>query len=277
MNRGVKDVGKTAEEIALEEAEKEEKKERRNLLARKRYEKKAKKRYRHKMPQRLVIVPNADKGSWVESWDKPKKRPISLFPHPVRAVFVGNTGMGKSSSMLNMFLHVQASSRPFKKMYVVCCDAGSKEWIHCEPDWISEELPDIDMFDGKDKCILVCDDYDTTKMSKEQQKRLSKLMRYCSTHKNLSIYMSYQSTFHLPSIARRCANVWNIWRPSSDTELRMIGERCGLKPEDIMYIFDNICTHFRDFLTVDLTTNSPCKLRKSIFQPIEMVEESDSE
>ena len=273
----LKHIGKSPEEIEEEKALAEEKRLRKNELARKRRAAKSARKYRHKMPQKIVVVPNADKGNWNESWDKPKRRPISLFPHPVRAVFVGNTGMGKSSAALNMFLHVQASSRPFKKMYVVCCDAGSKEWLHCEPDWISEELPEIEMFDGKDKCILVVDDYDTTKMSKEQQKRLSKLFRYCSTHKNLSIYMTYQSTFHLPSIARRCANVWNIWRPSSDTELRMIGERCGLKPEDIMYIFDNICTHFRDFLTVDLTTNSPAKLRKSIFQPIVLAEESDSE
>lgn len=229
------------------------------------------------MPRHIVPIPNADKGSWVESWDKPKNRHIGLFPHPTRAIYTGNTGFGKSTAMLNCFLNVQASSRPFKEVHVVCCDVGSREWDHIEPTSKRETLPDINDFDGKTKVLILIDDWDTTKIPKSQMQLLSKWFRYGSTHLNASIYMSYQSCFHVPSIARRCSNVWHIWRPSSDTELRMIGERCGLKPEDITDIFDDVCDHYRDFLTVDLTPNTPCKLRKCVFQPIEMADESDSE
>jgi hypothetical protein len=174
-------------------------------------------------------------------------------------------------------LNVQASSRPFKEVHVVCCDIDSKEWDHIEPTTKRETLPDVSEFDGKTKTLILIDDYDTTKIPKSEQKRLSKLFRYCSTHLNVSIYMSYQSCFHVPSIARRCSNVWHIWRPSSDTELRMIGERCGLKPYEIMEIFNNVCTHFRDFLTVDLIPNTPAKLRKNIFQPIVLEDDVDSD
>lgn len=253
------------------------KKDERNAKARKKREQKAKKRYRPKMPRHIVPIPNADKGSWVESWDKPKNRHIGLFPHPTRAIYTGNTGFGKSTAMLNCFLNVQASSRPFKEVHVVCCDVGSREWDHIEPTSKRETLPDINDFDGKTKVLILIDDWDTTKIPKSQMQLLSKWFRYGSTHLNASIYMSYQSCFHVPSIARRCSNVWHIWRPSSDTELRMIGERCGLKPEDITDIFDDVCDHYRDFLTVDLTPNTPCKLRKCVFQPIEMADESDSE
>ena len=261
----------------IKEQEAAAKREERNAKARKRREKKNAAKYRPKLPRKIVVVPNADKGGWVESWARPKNRHIGLFPHPTRAIFCGNTGLGKSNAMLNCFLQVQSSRRPFKEVHVICCDVGSKEWDAIEPTTKRETLPDVDEFDGKKKVLILIDDWDTTKISKDEQKRLSKLFRYGSTHLNISIYMSYQSTFHVPTIARRCSNLWNIWRPSSDNELKMIGERCGLKPEDITAIFDNICTHFRDFLTVDLTTNSPAKLRKSIFTPIELADDDDSD
>ena len=252
-------------------------KDRRNEKARKRREQKAARKYRPKMPQKIVPVPNADKGAWVESWDKPRNRPIGLFPHPTRAIFTGNTGHGKSTAMLNCMLTVQASNRPFKEVHVICCDVGSQEWDHIEPTSKRETLPDIAEFDRSKKVLLIIDDWDTTKISKAQQKLLSKWFRYGSTHLNTSIYMSYQSCFHVPTIARRCSNLWHIWKPSSDTELRMIGERCGLKAEEITDIFDSVCNHWRDFLTVDLTPNTPCKLRKNVYEPIELMEEESAE
>ena len=271
-----KTLTRTPEEIAAEHVAEQLRKAKRNEKARKKRKKKAERKYRHRMPQKIVPVPNADKGNWVESWDKPKGRPISLFPHPTRAIFTGNTGLGKSTAMLNCFLQVQASNRPFREVHVVCCDVGSREWDHIEPTSKRETLPDIAEFDGKRKVLLIIDDWDCTKISKDQQRLLSKWFRYGSTHLNTSIYMSYQSCFHVPTIARRCSNLWHIWRPSSDTELRMIGERCGMKAEEITDLFDSVCTHFRDFLTVDLTVNTPQKLRKNIFYPIaEIQEDSD--
>jgi len=264
---------------STDEETRQRRRDRKNKKARERREKKNLARSRPKLPKnKIVVIKNKDKGSWVESWDKPKNRDIGLFPHPTRAIFTGNTGMGKSLSMLNCMLRVQGSPRPFKEVHIVCCDIGSKEWDDIEPTTKRETLPEISEFDGKKKVLLIIDDWDTTKISKQQQQLLSKWFRYGSTHLNASIYMSYQSCFHVPSIARRCSNVWHVWRPTSDTELRMIGERAGIKPEDITEIFDTICTHFRDFLTVDLTVNSPAKLRKNIFQVIELRgDDSDSE
>lgn len=261
----------------MNEEEKQARRDRRNERAKKKREQANLKKYRPKMPRKIVPIPNKDKGAWVESWSVPKNRHIGLFPHPTRIIFTGNTGMGKTTAALNTFLQVQASRRPFRDLHIVCCDVNSQEWVDCEPTTISEELPDLDLFDRKKKTLLVIDDFDMTKLSKQQQKRLSKLFRYASTHLNLSIYMSYQSTFHIPAIARRCANVWCVWRPTSDTELKLIADRSGVSSDDMVDIFENICSNFRDFLTIDLTAGTPCKLRKNLFEPIVEEEYSDSD
>lgn len=247
-------------------------------LGKKKRKKRKKKREKApKLPNKIVVVPNKDKGSWVENWAKPKNRSIGCIPHPARVIFTGNTGLGKTNAMLNAFLQVQSSSKPFKEMHIICCDSGSKEWLHCEPTSISEELPDLDFFNPKKKTILLIDDWDTTKLSKTQQQRLSKLFRYGSTHLSITIYMSYQSPFHVPTIARRCANFFCIWRPNSDIELKALADRVGVSSDDMIDIFDNICTDFRDFLCIDLTVKSPAKLRRNMYYPIELAGSDDDQ
>ena len=50
--------------------------------------------------------------------------------------------------------------------------------------------------------------------------------------------------------------------------MKLIANKVGEEYEDLEYIFDNICTDFRDSLCIDLKRNSPHKLRKNLWTPI---------
>jgi hypothetical protein len=174
-----------------------------------------------KMPNKIVIIKNADKdsGNWMETWDKPKNRNPAHRPHPFRLLALGRPGRGKTNMIKNVFLTHQGSSKKFKKLYIVCCDLDSREWSDCDPTEIMSELPCPSEFDGSEKTMIVLDDLELTKASTEEIRKLATLMRYTSTHRNVSIALGYQSFFDTPPMARKCANVFLIYKPVSKQEL----------------------------------------------------------
>ena len=55
----------------------------------------------------------------------------------------------------------------------------------------------------------------------------------------------------------------------------MIENRCGLKKDTLKTLFKTVATKHRDSICVDLTENSPAKLRLNIWNKI--TSQSDSE
>ena len=80
--------------------------------------------------------------------------------------------------------------------------------------------------------------------------------------------MCYQSFFDVPTIIKKCANIFIVYRPNDLDELTTIGRRVGLKKEVIIEVFNTIMTDKRDTLLVDMTEDSPCKYRKNLFTPL---------
>jgi hypothetical protein len=259
------------------EGTKQLKRDRRNEKARKKREKANLKKYRPKLPNKVVVIKNEDKGSWVESWEQPRNRNIACIPHSFRLVASGSVGRGKTNILLNLFLAHQASSRPFKELYVCCCSLESKEWLKAEPTSIMTELPDPEMFNGKKKTLLVIDDFEFEKSNKQTMRTLSTLFRFTSTHKNLSIMCSYQVFFAIPSVARKCASHFIIYKPNSTLEMNTIANRIGMAADDLQYIFREICTGRFDNLMVDMTPDCKpdLKYRKNIYEPIVLAEDSE--
>ena len=134
---------------------------------------------------------------------------------------------------------------------------------------IVTEIPDPDDLTTNDvKTLIVIDDFEMTKLSKESLRNLSSLFRFVSSHHNFSIILCYQSFFDVPTIIKKCANIFVIYKPNNLDELTIIGKRVGMKKGIIISIFDNALTEKRDTLTVDMTEDSPCKLRKNLFIPL---------
>jgi hypothetical protein len=231
------------------------------------------------MVKQLHIFENADKdiGNWVESWPKPKNRNIGQFPHPFRMSISGSVSRGKTNYAKNVLVEAQKLNKKFKRLIVITCSADSNEWADCDPEIITDEIPDMSIFDQNTvKTLIVIDDYDFTACSKADLKQLSKLFRYYSSHKNISVICNYQSFFHIPKIIRKCSNIFTIYKPNSKQELTMIANRTGINERKLKSYFKKggIASGRFDCITVDHTIDSPAPLRKCLF---EVIEDSDSD
>ena len=232
---------------------------------------------KNKLPNKVVVIKNADKdvGNWMEKWTS--KRSPACIPHSFRLLALGKPGVGKTNVMKNIFLAHQATKKPFKKLYVITGSLGSNEWDDIEPTEIFDYIPELDLFDGDVKTCLIIDDFEFEKLPKEQLRSLTTLFRMISTHKNLSIMASYQSFFHVPTICRKTSNVFVLYKPTSDQENNLIANRVVIKPEIFKYLFKKFCLNYYDSIMVDLTKDSPYKIRKNIYEVIDYSSESDSD
>ena len=226
------------------------------------------------MSKKLHIFKNEDKdtGNWVESWDKPKNRNVAQFPHPFRLCVNGSVSRGKTNFCKNVLVESQKLNKKFKRLIVITCSADSNEWLDCDPYLISDEIPDMSIFDdNKIKTLIVIDDYDFSGVSKAELKQISKLFRYYSSHKNISIICSYQSFFHIPKIIRKCCNIFTIFKPNSRQELTMISNRVGVDEEKLKNYFKKggVASGRYDSITIDHTIDSRAFIRKNLYEILE--------
>lgn len=220
-----------------------------------------------KLPNQILFLPNEDK-KFHEKWHE--GRNLGDFPHPFRLCILGKVGLGKSNIAKNIFLRCQMGEDPFKQLYVIHGSKTTKEWDDVEPTMILSDIPEPDdLTDNDTKTMIIIDDFEMTKISKQALQNLSSLFRFISSHHNFSIIICYQSFFDMPPIVRKCCNIFIIYRPHNDDELVTIGRRVGLKKDEIIDIFDNLLPDSRDTLCVDTTIGSPAYLRKNIFEKIE--------
>lgn len=231
-----------------------------------------------KLPNKIVVIKNSEKdqGNWMEKWDKPKNRNPGHIIHPFRLMALGGVGRGKSNCCKNIFLRHQSGEHKFQKLIIITCSEDSTEWLDCNPNEVLTEIPDLDIFDGEEKTCVILDDYETIKISKEQLRKLSTLMRFISSHRNVSCMLSFQSFFDTPAIARKVANCYMLYKPNSKQEMDTIANRVNLTSEQMRYLFKHVITGTYDHLFVDKTIGTPYPYRRNIYDIIEM-EDSDSD
>jgi hypothetical protein len=229
------------------------------------------------LPNKVVVIKNADKdvGNWSESWDYPKNRSPGHIPHSFRLLALGAPGRGKTNYLKNIFLKHQSSGKKFQRLIVVTCDTSSQEWLDCEPDIFTDKLPEISMFSDSIKTCLIIDDYEFEKCGSYEMKKLTTLFRMISSHKSVSIMASYQSFFHTPTICRKTANCFILYRPTSDNELQTISNRVGIKYKDLRHMFKKYCSNYYDMLFIDLTKDTPYCIRRNIYDVISYDSDSD--
>ena len=118
--------------------------------------------------------------------------------------------------------------------------------------------------------LLIIDDYDFTQIKPESLKNLSELVRFGSTHCNMSIIVAHQSWFRIPKIVKDCSNIFVIFKPHDSDEQKTIGRRVGIDKKKIVEIFNNYLPKWRDSLCIDLTPDSPAKYRKNLFEVLDI-------
>ena len=211
----------------------------------------------------------------MESWKKPKNRHIGHIPHAFRCLALGGVGRGKTNMCKQLFLRHQSTGKKFKKLFIITCDVTSREWLDCDPDLITDNMIDLDIFDPKIKTCVVIDDWEMIRMSTEQIRQLSTLMRFISSHRNVSIIMSFQSFYDCNSISRKCANCFMIYKPNSKKEITMIENSTGLVKGTLKSLFTNQCSGDYDHVFIDKTIGSPYPLRKNIYEKLKEFSDSD--
>lgn len=221
-----------------------------------------------KIPQKLVDIKNCDKTGWTEKWTKNRAKDIANFPHPSRIALIGPPSVGKSFICKHLLMHQKPM---FKEVYIIHGDADvTSEYEDIEPTMQMNEIPPVEFWDGKVKTLCILDDVEYSNLSREQMARLNKLFRYVSSHKNVTLYVTHQSFFELPNLVRKLCNIFILWKPRSTTELKLIANRIGIKPETLIEIFETHCPSYRDNLTVDFNIGTPAVFRKNLWEPLDI-------
>jgi hypothetical protein len=211
-----------------------------------------------KLPKSLIILKNSDK-EFHEKWE-PNRDPLN-FPHPFRAVLSGPPNSGKTMTILNVAVR---ADKAFEKIIVVHQDAE----MSCEYDDLDVEMrSDIpstaEHTDNELKTLIIVDDVDFSLMSKEDLKNLDRLVGYDSTHKNISVIITSQTFTRLPTIVRKCANVFVLWKVDDKDQVQLLARRTNT---DLKRLFDNhIKTRF-DAIWIDKTVGSPYPIRLNGYQ-----------
>ena len=220
-----------------------------------------------KLKDEIFGLPNADKGSWCEKWSE-ETHGLGVFVHSFKALFSGPPNCGKSTVMINLFLRIQCSGSPFKTVFVIQ-PSTSKEWDCIDPTAIFDNIPDPQTMVNEDngKTLLIIDDFDLTKLNRQQQQNMSMLFREIASHCNISVMLSYQSFFDIPTIIRKCANYYCLWKTRNKDEIALISKRCGFDKRVFQKLFREHIREKRDFLVVDKV--SPFELRKNLFEVIQ--------
>ena len=219
-----------------------------------------------KLINSVFALPNKDKGTWVETWSE-ETHGLSRLVHPFKCLFAGRPNSGKTTLMHNLFLHIQTSDKPFQTLIIIQ-PGTSKEHDMLDPTCILNDIPDPETLVAPEngKCLIIIDDFDLTKLNKLQEKHFSMLFRYISSHHNISVMLSYQSFFSVPTIIRKTCNYFVIWKTNNLDELSTIAKRCGMTKEVFKKIFKANVIDKRDSIMIDQV--SPHELRKNIFEVI---------
>jgi hypothetical protein len=223
------------------------------------------KKKKGRLPKKIVPISNPDK-KFHERWSK--GRNMLNIPHPARILAVGPPNVGKTTVAKNIILR---ANPPYEEIFIIHPDAEySQEWDDIDGQMLSL-IPNPEQWEGEKKTFVVLDDIEVKQLPKDQSRALDRLFGYVSTHKNITCYLTSQNFANIPAAIRRMSNFWIIWKINDSDAMKICAKKAGMKPADLVDIFDNIMPNFNDSLWIDRTAFSPYPLRKNGFEALEKI------
>lgn len=221
-----------------------------------------------KAPNCIIPMKNPDKKMH-ESYNKNCNTNMARFPKPFKCVISGRPNSGKTLMSKMIIVAHQAQKPKFDEIHIVhgLDENFTSEWDDVEPTSFMNDIPSYEDFDPTLRTLVIFDDVDYTKISREDLKRLSEIVRFGSSHCNISCIFMTQVFFRIPKIIKDCAQIFIIYKTTDLDGLATIGRRVGLTKEKINSIFDTF-TSFRDSLTVNLIPNAPRMYSYNLFEPL---------
>jgi hypothetical protein len=128
-------------------------------------------------------------------------------------------------------------------------------------------VPPPEFFEKDAKNCVILEDYEANK----KDENLSKLFRITSSHCNTTVILLYQSFTRTPPLFRRLCDVYIIYRLHDDNEMDIVAKRVGIPKQEFLQLFDTFCKNKYDNICIDLSPNSPAKLRLNVFTPIKKI------
>lgn len=215
------------------------------------------------LPDRIIPIENPDK-EFHEEWFG--GRNVLNMPHPVRCCLLGPPNVGKTTVVKNLLLRAHP---PFEEVIIIHCDPDyTEEYDDIDNCTMLDKIPAPDEWQGEVKTLVILEDLEFKFLDRTSKRNLDRLFGFVSTHKNISCYICAQDPFNVPPIVRRCCNLWILWKVQDIDELSTCARRTGMKSLVFRQIFQNIMTNPKDSLWIDMTDNSPMKLRKNGYIPI---------
>jgi GTPase SAR1 family protein len=232
-----------------------------------------------RLPRQLLAIQNGDKPC-LERWDERRSRDLANFPNPSRILLVGPPNSGKSCLVKQLVMH---QSPRFDEVFLVHLDAGhTKDYADLDVTAEMPDIPTLEFFNAlpthnpdtgkRIRRAIIVDDLELTHATKERAKNLAILFRFVSSHAPMTVYYATQSYFDIPPLVKKMASTFILWRPRSNTELKLIEDRCGCDRGLLRHLFDSVCTTGWDNICIDHTDGSPAPLRKNLFEKIELVD-----
>ena len=223
-----------------------------------------------KLKNEIIRLPNVDKGDWVEKWNM-DTHGFDTLVHPFKACLIGRPNSGKTTVMHNLFLRIQMSNKPFQTLLIIQPSTSNEHDI-LDPTIILFDIPEIESIVSEDngKTLIIIDDFDMSKLDNHQKRNLGMLFRYVSSHHNISVLLSYQSFFDIPTIIRKTCNYFFIWKTNNVDELGTIAKRTGYNKKIFQSIFSKYITNKFDFLVLDQCIDPEFELRKNLYEVIKL-------
>ena len=226
------------------------------------------------MSNKLIAFENADKSKQ-EKWKQ--GRDWLDIPASWRGILCGPPSSGKSTIVKNLLIKAKPM---YKKVLVVHYGAdedgaGTDDYKEFEDDEgfsiVSlDKLPDPRKInEKKEKMMLVLEDIPLSHLSKIQKEMLDRLYGYASSHRHVTVICCAQNVYDVPVGARRCANLFVLWRQPDLLALTNMASRTGYSSSDFRQLF-KLCKNKHDSIWIDCTPDSPAELRLNGDQKIEL-------
>ena len=226
-----------------------------------------------RLPQKIIVFTNKDKKT-NEKWDEKREKNIANFPHTFRMLICGQPNSGKSNTLKNILIF----QRPTFKRVMLWINDSTKEYDYLIDNGAERfnHMPSPDEFDPSIKTVLIIDDINLRQHDPEE---FSLMLRNYSSHLNFSLILTIHDNIHCHPFNRRLFNVFIIYKSVDMLSISQMAQKIGLHANDFKYIMydSELIDKPTDFICIDNTSNTKFKLRKNLFEPIEIKENENGD